>query len=159
MIFRHSDTEIQKNLQITLKIINSFDKIDILRTLCCKSTNLAINHWIGIMFYTEFMCLGELISRLNSKVSWILSYVENFFNIICDFLLMGALFMHILHGEKIEQPIEKLSESFLDRSLNWAAVGELKNGGLYLMYTIITMIKGGVGASQINLYRNFYPGD
>jgi len=37
--------------------------------------------------------------------------------------------MHILHGKKIEQPIEKLSESFLDLSLNWAAVGELKNGG------------------------------
>jgi len=36
--------------------------------------------------------------------------------------------MYILHGKKIEQPIEKLSESFLDLSLNWAAVGELKNG-------------------------------
>jgi len=36
------------------------------------------------------MCLRELISRLNSKVSRILSYVENFFNIICDFLLMGG---------------------------------------------------------------------
>jgi len=36
--------------------------------------------------------------------------------------------MHILHGKKIEQPIEKLSESFLDLSLNWADVGELKNG-------------------------------
>jgi len=33
--------------------------------------------------------------------------------------------MHILHGKKIEQPIEKLSEIFLDLSLNWAAVGEL----------------------------------
>jgi len=36
--------------------------------------------------------------------------------------------MHILHCKKIEQHIEKLSESFLDLSLNWAAVGELKNG-------------------------------
>jgi len=81
------------------------------------------------VFYAELMCLCELISRLNrSKVSWILSYVENFLNIICDFLLMGALFMHILHGKKIEQPIEKLSESFLYLSLNWVAVCELKNG-------------------------------
>jgi len=38
--------------------------------------------------------------------------------------------MHILHSKKIEQPIEKLSESFLDLSLNWASVGELKNGVL-----------------------------
>jgi len=30
------------------------------------------------VFYVELMCLYELISRLNSKVSWILSYVENF---------------------------------------------------------------------------------
>jgi len=62
------------------------------------------------------------INRSTSKASWILKYVENFFNIICDFLLMGALFMHILHDKKIEQPIEKLSESFLDLSLNWASV-------------------------------------
>jgi len=68
---------------------------------------------------------------LNSKVSWILSYVENFFNVICDFLPMGALLMHILHGKKIKQPIEKLSESFWDLSLNWAAVGELKKRCLY----------------------------
>jgi len=34
--------------------------------------------------------------------------------------------MHILHSKKIEQPIEKLSESFLDLSLNWWSVGELK---------------------------------
>jgi len=70
------------------------------------------------VFYAELMCLCELISRLNSKVSWILSYVENFLNIICDFYEWGALFMHILHGKKIEQHIEKLSESFLDLSLN-----------------------------------------
>jgi len=38
--------------------------------------------------------------------------------------------MHISHSKKIEQPIEKLSESFLDLSLNWASVGELKNGGV-----------------------------
>jgi len=38
----------------------------------------------------------------------------------------GALFMHILHSEKIEQPIEKLSDSFLDLSLNGASVDELK---------------------------------
>jgi len=40
------------------------------------------------VFYAELMCLCELISRLNSKVSWILSYVvvENFLNIFCDFL-------------------------------------------------------------------------
>jgi len=40
------------------------------------------------------MFLCELISRLNGKVSWILSYVENFLNIICDFLLManGGIF-------------------------------------------------------------------
>jgi len=47
---------------------------------------------------------------------------------------MGALFMHILHGKKIEQPIDKLSESFLDLSLNWTAVGVLKNGGNNVMY-------------------------
>jgi len=78
------------------------------------------------VFYAELMCLCELNSRLNSKVSWIFGYVENFLNIICDFLLMGDTFMHILHGKKIEQPIEKLSESFWDLSLNW--VCELKNG-------------------------------
>jgi len=55
------------------------------------------------------MCLCGIISRLNRKALWIF---------LCYFLLMGALFMHILHSEKIEQPIEKLSESFLDRSLN-----------------------------------------
>jgi len=44
------------------------------------------------VFYVELMCLSALISRLNSKVSWILSYVDNFFNIICDFLLMGGTF-------------------------------------------------------------------
>jgi len=44
------------------------------------------------VFYAELMCLCELISRLNSEVSWILRYVENFFNIICDFLLMGGTF-------------------------------------------------------------------
>jgi len=70
------------------------------------------------VFYTELMCLCEIISRLNSKALWILSYVEKFFNIICDFLLMGALFVHILHCKKIEQPIQKLSENFLDLSLN-----------------------------------------
>jgi len=53
------------------------------------------------------------------------SYAENF-NIRRK--MGGALFMHILHSKKIEQPIEKLSESFLDLSLNWASVGELKNG-------------------------------
>jgi len=37
------------------------------------------------VFYAELMCLCELISRLNSKVSFIFSYVENFLNIICDF--------------------------------------------------------------------------
>jgi len=44
------------------------------------------------VFYAGLMCLCELISRLNSKVSWILSYVENFLNIICDFLRMGGTF-------------------------------------------------------------------
>jgi len=73
------------------------------------------------------MCLCELISRLNSKVSWILSYVENFLNIICDFFTNGGYFFCIFYMvKKIEQPIEKLSESFLDLSLNWAPVGELK---------------------------------
>jgi len=57
------------------------------------------------VFYRELMCLCGIISRLNSKALWILSYVENFFNIICYFLLMGALFMHLLHSEKIKQPI------------------------------------------------------
>jgi len=80
------------------------------------------------VFYAELMCLCELISRLNSKVSWILSYVENFLTSFAIFYEWGALFIYILHGKKIEQPIEKLSESFLDLSLNWAAVGELKNG-------------------------------
>jgi len=44
------------------------------------------------VFYAELMCLCELISRLNSKVSCILSHVENFLNIICDFLRMGGTF-------------------------------------------------------------------
>jgi len=44
------------------------------------------------VFYTELMCLCEIISRLSSKALWILGYVENFFNIICDFLLMGGTF-------------------------------------------------------------------
>jgi len=38
--------------------------------------------------------------------------------------------MHILHSKKIEQPIEKLSKSFLDlRSIEHPSVCELKNGG------------------------------
>jgi len=76
------------------------------------------------VFYAELMCLCEIISRLNSKASLILSYVENFFNIISDFLQMGAIFMHtILHGEKIEQPIEKFSESlFTFRSFDHSSV-------------------------------------
>jgi len=53
------------------------------------------------VFYAELMCVSYIISRLNSKVSWIFSYVENFFNIICDFLLMGALFMHMYMVKKL----------------------------------------------------------
>jgi len=98
------------------------------------------------VFYRELMCLCGIITRLNSKALLILSYVENFFNIIWYFLLIGggALFMHILHSEKMEQPIEKLSESFLDLSLNWASVGELKkqwsvssNRQFYVLYAKI----------------------
>jgi len=56
------------------------------------------------VFYAELMCLGELISRLNSQVSCILSYVENFLTSFAIFLPMGgALLMHILHGKKIER--------------------------------------------------------
>jgi len=55
----------------------------------------------------------------------------------------GALLMHILHGKTIEQPIEKLSESFLDLSLNWAAVGELKKRWFLLIERLLAFFDTG----------------
>jgi len=70
------------------------------------------------VFYAELMCLCELISRLNSKVSWILSYVENFFNIICDFLIMGGgHFLCIFYMVKNWATYQKIERKFFRRLL------------------------------------------
>jgi len=50
------------------------------------------------VFYAELMCLCELISRLNSKVSWILSYVENLYHL--RFLTNGGHFLCIFYMVK-----------------------------------------------------------